>query len=249
MTGPVAAGDVPEARHLRAVGSVDPVERGDRGVSAPNAEVETGTLSDEVYRRLRQAIVKGEHRPNARLIEAELAEQLQVSRTPIRDSLLRLAGEGLVLSRRRGWVVREHTAEEIAEIYGVRLALEGYAARLAATIGDDAALERIRSVHERGTEDQSRGARERLVDDNDDLHDAIVDAAGNARLKASISQTCEYYFNHRVADLYSDDEATQSIASHDVVVRAILARDGDAAEAAMRAHIAEALTVIRTKVR
>jgi DNA-binding GntR family transcriptional regulator len=210
---------------------------------------EIGTLSDEVYRRLRHAIVKGEHRPNARLIEAELAEQMQVSRTPIRDSLLRLAGEGLVLSRRRGWVVREHTTDEIAEIYGVRLALEGYAARLAATIGDDTAHDRIRSIHERGAADQNRGARERLVDDNDDLHEAIVDAAQNARLKESINQSCEYFFNHRVADLYSDEEAMQSIASHDVVVRAILARDGDAAEAAMRAHIAEALTLIRNKVR
>lgn len=225
------------------------MKQGDLEVTAPNAEVETGTLSDEVYRRLRHAIVKGEHRPNARLIEAELAEQMQVSRTPIRDSLLRLAGEGLVLSRRRGWVVREHTAEEIADIYAVRLALEGYAARLAATIGDAAALDRIRTIHERGAADQSRGARERLVDDNDDLHEAIVNATRNARLKASISQTCEYYFNHRVADLYSDEEATQSIASHDVVVRAILARDGDAAEAAMRAHIAEALTLIRNKIR
>lgn len=210
---------------------------------------ESGTLSDDVYRRLRHAIVKGEHRPNGRLIEAELAEQMQVSRTPIRDSLLRLAGEGLVLSRRRGWVVREHTIEEIDEIYGVRSALEGYAARLAATIGDDAAHDRIRSIHERGAADQSRGARERLVDDNDELHEAIVDAAGNARLKFAISQTCEYFFNHRVADLYSDDEATQSIASHAVVVHAILARDGDAAEAAMRAHVSEALTVIRGKVR
>lgn len=243
------ARDVPEGRHLRAVGSVGQVEQGEPEVIATSAEVETGTLSDEVYRRLRHAIVIGEHRPNARLIEAELAEQLQVSRTPIRDSLLRLAGEGLVLSRRRGWVVREHTAEEIAEIYGVRLALEGYAARLAATLGDDNALEKIRTIHERGTADQSRGARERLVDDNDDLHDAIVDAAQNARLKASISQTCEYYFNHRVADLYSDEEAMQSIASHDVVVRAILARDADGAEAAMRAHIAEALALIRNKIR
>ena len=225
------------------------MEQGEPEVIAPNADGDTGTLSDEVYRQLRQAIVKGEHRPNSRLIEAELAEQMQVSRTPVRDSLLRLAGEGLVFSRRRGWVVREHTADEIAEIYGVRLALEGYAARLAATVGDDAAIAKIEDVHRRGMADQSRGARERLVDDNDELHDAIVDAAGNARLKASITQTCEYFFNHRVAELYSDEEAAQSIAGHDVVVRAILARAGDAAEAAMRAHIAEALTVIRNKIR
>ncbi len=218
-------------------------------LSETGTPTDTGTLSDEVYRRLRHAIVKGEYRPNARLIEAELAEQLQVSRTPIRDSLLRLAGEGLVLSRRRGWVVREHTADEIAEIYGVRLALEGYAARLAATLGDEDAIAKIVSVHQRGADDQVRGARERLVDDNDDLHDAIIDAAGNARLKALISQSCEYFFNHRVADLYSDTEATQSIDEHDAVVKAIVARDGDAAEAAMRRHVSEALRLIRAKIR
>ncbi len=214
-----------------------------------DAAIDATTLSDEVYRQLRTAIVKGEHRPNSRLVEAELAEQLNVSRTPVRDGLLRLASEGLVLSRRRGWVVREHTADEIAEIYGVRLALEGYAARLAATVGDDDAIARIASVHRRGADEAGRGARERLVDDNDDLHDAIVAAAGNVRLSDLISQSREYFFNHRIAALYSDDEAAQSIAGHEAMVRAIMARDGDAAEAATRAHVAEALAVILAKMR
>jgi DNA-binding GntR family transcriptional regulator len=209
---------------------------------------DAGTLSDEVYRRLRSAIVRGEHRPNARLIEAELAEQLEVSRTPVRDGLLRLASDGLVLSRRRGWVVREHTPDEISEIYGVRTALEGYAARLAATAADDAAIERIAEVHRRGTRDVHRGARERLVEYNDTFHDAVIAAAGNRRLADLIRQNREYYFNHRIAALYSDDEASLSIAGHDELVRAIVARDGDAAEAAARAHVAEALTVILAKI-
>ena len=233
-----------------------------RGVATQTpGEVETvsvtTTLSDDVYRRLRHAIVKGEYRPSSRLIEAELAERLQVSRTPVRDSLLRLAGDGLVVSRRRGWIVREHTIEEIAEIYMVRLALEGYAARLAATVGSASAIANILSVHQRGTKAQGqrreqkgvRGARRRLVDDNDDLHEAIADAAGNRRLKALITQTCEYFFNHRIADLYSDEEASQSIRQHHQVVAAIVAHDADAAEAAMRNHVAEALRLIRAKIR
>lgn len=218
-------------------------------MSTSESGADPTTLSDEIYRRLRRAIVRGEHRPNARLVEAELAEQLNVSRTPVRDGLLRLAGEGLVLSRRRGWVVREHSPDEITEIYGVRLALEGYAARLAATVGADTALAHIESVHRRGADDVNRKARDRLVDDNNDLHDAVAAASGNHRLKLMIDQTCEYFFNHQIAMLYSDEEAAQSIAGHDAVVRAILARDSEIAESAMRAHVAEALTVILAKMR
>lgn len=218
-------------------------------VSSSVGVADSTTLSDEVYRRLRLAIVKGEHRPNARLVEAELAEQLSVSRTPVRDGLIRLAGEGLVLSRRRGWVVREHTADEIAEIYGVRLALEGYAARLAATFGDDSALAHLESVHLRGADDATQDARDRLVDHNTDLHEAIVDAAGNQRLKVMINLSCEYFFNHQIAVLYSNEEAAQSLAGHDSVVRAILDRDSDVAETAMRAHVSEALAVILSKMR
>lgn len=210
---------------------------------------EAGTLSDEVYRRLRTAIVRGEYRPNARLIEAELAEQLEVSRTPVRDGLLRLAGDGLVLSRRRGWVVREHTPEEITEIYEVRVALEGYAARLAATAATADEVVQIAEIHRRGTPGGGSGARERLVEHNDAFHDAIIRAAHNRRLADLIRQSREYYFNHRIAALYSDEEAASSLAGHDVIVQAILGRTGDAAEAAARAHVAEALGVILAKIR
>ena len=228
---------------------MQPGVREDRAINTSTVAQDPATLSDEVYRSLRSSIVKGEHRPNARLIEAELAERLQVSRTPIRDGLLRLASDGLVLSRRRGWVVREHTPEEISEIYGVRLALEGYAARLAAKVGDDEALAHIASVHYRGSDDVSRDARERLVDYNDLFHDAIVEAAGNRRLGDLIRQNREYFFNYRIAALYSDEEASLSIAGHDELVRTLLARDGDAAEQAARKHVGEALTVILAKVR
>lgn len=74
----------------------------------------------EPYDRIRWDIVHGILRPNEALIESELAERIGVSRTPIREALLRLEAQGLIVSRRRRWYVYEHTADEIMEIYEVR---------------------------------------------------------------------------------------------------------------------------------
>ncbi|CAB4859823.1 unannotated protein [freshwater metagenome] len=212
-------------------------------------DVGAGTLTDEVYQGLREAIVRGEYRPNERLIEAELAERLQVSRTPIREVLQRLATDGLVQSRRRGWVVTEHSPEEIHEIYEIRLVLEGYAARLAATHADDAALAAIATLHADNVAGLRQGARDRLVSYNDAFHDAIIAAAGNKRLAQQIRQNSEYYFNFRIAALYSDEEAESSLAGHQAMVDALSKRDPDAAEQAARAHVAEAWSVMMSKLR
>ncbi len=208
-----------------------------------------GTLTDEVYQRLRASIVTGEHRPNERLIEAELAEQLQVSRTPIREVLQRLATDGLVQSRRRGWVVTEHSPDEIREIYEIRSALEGYAAQLAATAADDATLQHISRIYADSVAGLQQGARDRLVSHNDAFHDAIIGAAGNRRLAQQIRQNSEYYFNFRIAALYSDEEAESSLAGHKVILDALLRRDPEAAELAARAHVDEALSVMMGKLR
>ena len=89
------------------------------------------TLADVTYHRLREDILLGYLRPNAPLVETELAERLEVSRTPVRESLQRLAKEGLITSKSRRWFVLEQTLKDIRESYDIRAALEGYAARLA----------------------------------------------------------------------------------------------------------------------
>jgi DNA-binding GntR family transcriptional regulator len=205
--------------------------------------------SDDVYERLREAIVTGRARPNERLIEAELAERLQVSRTPIRESLQRLAAEGLVVSRRRGWVVLEHTSTEIREIYEARAALEGYCARLAAERATEAQLKEIASLHRGDPKRILKSSRQHLVEVNDRFHDAIVAAAQNERLADMIRRNRTFYFTFRIAQLYSDEEADASIAGHLAIVRALLQRDSNRAERAMRAHIDLALAVILAKLR
>ena len=72
-----------------------------------------GERSREVYEQLAPRSRRGELRPNERLVEADLAERLSVSRTPIRESIQRLAADGLVVNRRSAWFVREHTPDEI----------------------------------------------------------------------------------------------------------------------------------------
>lgn len=205
------------------------------------------TRSDDAYKRLRDAILTGRVRPNERLVEAELAVQFEVSRTPVRESLKKLAAEGLVISRRRGWIVREHTGDEIREIYEARSALEGYCARLAARRGTDAEIQGIVSIS-RG-EDRSilKSLRERLVEVNDLFHDAIISAAHNERLVHIVRTNRNYYFNFRIASLYTDEEAEASLAGHEAIVCALLDRDADRAEREMRQHIDLALAVILGK--
>jgi DNA-binding GntR family transcriptional regulator len=209
----------------------------------------SATRSDDVYERLREAIVTGRARPNERLIEAELAVRLNVSRTPIRESLQRLAAEGLVVSRRHGWVVREHTSPEIREIYEARAALEGYCARLATGRATEAQLKEIASLHRGDPKRILKSSRQRLVEVNDRFHDAIIVAAQNKQMADMIRRNRAYYFNFRIAELYSDEEAETSIAGHQAIVRALLDRDPNRAEREMRAHIDLALTVILTKLR
>jgi DNA-binding GntR family transcriptional regulator len=206
------------------------------------------SLTDGVYERLRSEIVHGRLRPNERLIEVELADRLQVSRTPVRESLQRLAADGLVVSRRRGWVVYDHTADEIREIYETRAALEGFAARLAAERASSQQLEAIAAII-RDSAGILRSPREHLVDVNEQFHDAIVDAAGNRRIAVMIRRNRLYYFNVRIAALYSDQEAAESRAQHEQLAAALSRRDGQAAEEITRIHIDHALRIILAKVK
>ena len=208
----------------------------------------TGSLTYETYDRLRTDIIKGLIRPNERLIAADLAERLNISRTPVREALQLLAAEGLVVAVKRGYMVREHTSEEIREIYEVRSALEGMAARLVAARASD---EAIRAIEEIGAHDDelAKVERSRLVDLNDQFHAAIVEASGNERLGRIKRRNSEHFFNYKIAELYTDQEALASVRGHAAIVRALKARDGDAADKAAREHSDEALEVTLTKIR
>ncbi|HZU16794.1 MAG TPA: GntR family transcriptional regulator [Candidatus Dormibacteraeota bacterium] len=206
----------------------------------------TTTLADQVYERLRQAIVRGELRPNQRLVEAELAASLNVSRTPIREVLQRLEADGLVVSARRSWLVREHTADEIRQIFECRMALEGQAARLAATRATPQQLAAIeRAAAEVGRVIQDRARR---VEANDRFHELVNRAAANPMLTTLIERSRLYHFNRRLAVLYTEQELSRSQEQHLRLVDALRDRDPDAAERVTREHLETSLQTALAKL-
>lgn len=199
----------------------------------------------KVYDQLRWDIVHGVLRPNEVLFEAELAARLDVSRTPVRESLQRLAADGLIVLHRRRWQVYEHTADEVRELYEVRACHEGYAARLAcdrATAEQIAAIAGARELATAITEPAER------VANNDAFHALVNDAAGNRRLSELIERTRLYHFNQRLAALYSADDLAASSRQHLDLIDAVQARDGDRAERIVRTHVTDALALILRKL-
>jgi len=201
----------------------------------------TSTTSDEVYEKLRLAIVTGEIRPNAPLIEVDLANALNVSRTPIRESLQRLAADQLVVPRKRGWAVKEYSAQEIQESYEVRAALEGYAARLAATRASDGEIAAITGI-QRLRDAETNPTREFRVRTNRQFHDGIIKAARNDRLAEAIYRSGRFYFNERIAAITSREDFAANQSDHARIVLALQSRDPAGAEEAMRSHILNTFT-------
>jgi DNA-binding GntR family transcriptional regulator len=207
------------------------------------------SLADSAYNRLREAILRGDLRPNERLVEAELAEWLSVSRTPLREGLARLASEGLVTSRKRGWMVREFTAQEVGEVHEVRAALEGMAVYIAAERATDEQIASIVKFHsEQNQERLAVAPGGLLVEYNDAFHEAIVGMSDNQRLRHFIRINRDFFFTYRIAKLYSEDEARRSLAGHDEIIEALRDRDGERGERAMREHILEARDAIIRKL-
>jgi DNA-binding GntR family transcriptional regulator len=202
------------------------------------------TLADSVYDELRRAIALGAYAPNERLVELDVARWLKVSRTPVREALQRLANDGMVVAGRHGWVVRQHTIGEIVELYQVRIALEGYACRLAALHATDADKEAIQDAHQYDAEDLTAGPRSRVVQANEAFHQAVIRACHNSHLVNEVKRTREFSFNLGVARLYANEELVAALKGHQTIMDAIMSGDAEAAEQAGREHVEEALDVL-----
>ncbi|WP_163506728.1 GntR family transcriptional regulator [Fodinicola acaciae] len=210
----------------------------------------TDRLAEGIYQRVREDILRGHYRPNQRLVEVDIAAELAASRTPVREALHRLGSEGLIVRHQRAWLVREFSKVEIQQIYEIRLALEAYATRLTAERASDADLDGIGALIDDQLHAQAAAAasRQLLVSVNDRFHGTIVAACGNPRLIETIRHNQTFYFNQRIAGLYSDDQAADSLDEHVVIAAAVRRRAGEKAEALVRQHVAHALEIIMDRL-
>jgi len=192
---------------------------------------------------IRQAIIDGRLEPGRRLKEEELARELGISRTPVREALLMLQAEGLVdASPNRGATVRSHTAEGLDDLYQLRALLEGYAARRAAGRLTEQGLADLRAScgrFETLLEKEETELRE-LVRENMVFHEAILQGAGSGRLASMVRKVIELPLVYRSYIWYSPEQQRISGHYHQQITNALEARDAERAELVMKEHIFEA---------
>ncbi len=201
----------------------------------------TRVIADTVYARLRDAILSAELRPNQRLVEDELADWLSVSRTPIREALLSLQKEGLV-ERDRGWIVREHSPAAIQARLECRLAIEGYATRLAAMRRSEADLQELRALADKMEKPDSPHLEIKKL--NSRFHRIITEAAHNPALLNLHDQTKLNDGDLSVPVVFSPDAEQKIHTQHRALIDALASQDADRAESIARAHIQLTIDIV-----
>jgi GntR family transcriptional regulator, rspAB operon transcriptional repressor len=204
-------------------------------------------LTDQVYRAIKHRIISNELEVGSRLRDEELAAQLSVSRTPVREALLRLSREGLVeIIPRSGTRVRTFTGQDIEDIFDLRIALEALAVRKAATRIERPEIERLRDMYERAEAALKKGDAKPALDFDTEMHCTILQASGNARLQqvmATINDCVALFrnigagtpfhrgFNYRHREIVralerrNPDLAARALSEHLEVAKAELFRD------------------------
>ncbi len=208
------------------------------------------SLHDEVAAQLRDRIFAGELLPGMFLDEVQLAEQLKISRTPLREALKVLSAEGLVRHEpRRGSFVNEVTETDLDEIFPVLALLEGRCAREAAQHASDTDLQQLEALHDK----LSRHAKARRINDyyaaNFAIHEAIITLANNRWLALVIADLRKIVKLARLQQLHAPGRLDQSLSEHLAVFAALKARDPEGAEAAMRTHLTRQREALRELAR
>ena len=201
--------------------------------------LERRVLREEIREQLIEDILNGKLAPGARIVETKIAQQFGVSQGPVREALRDLELFGFVVSSPfRGTQVRKISTEELLEIYPIRAALEGVAARAAAVRIDQATLERLQELIGVMREAAARDDHRAEADADHNFHHAIVKASGNHMLE-HVWQTMRLSITTCLTTSITHRSLHEIAERHVAVVDALRSGDPDRAEAAVRRHIEE----------
>lgn len=198
------------------------------------------TLKDHVYERLKEAITEMDiysADTDLRLDERSLADQLRVSRTPLRDAIARLESEGLVsVVPRKGVFLLRKSLDEILEIIVAWAALESMAARMAATSASDAEIASLRKIASRYNDKQSPTRISEYSDDNIQFHLRILEISQCSLLKVMAEGLFLHMNAVRMRAMGEADRIKRSVVDHAEIIEALEARNADDAAAKVREH-------------
>lgn len=195
-------------------------------------------LNDSVYRFLKAAILERRLTLGSKLDEVKLAEELGVSRTPIREAFQRLSAEGLIeLIPHRGAFVIQLTRRDLEELYEMREALEGQAARLAAARATPATVVKLEKIIAAYRTAVSENGRRSIILLDSRFHETVARASRNRRLMEAIRSLREQLRILRITSVAIPGRPGRSLEEMSALLEAIRGRNPDLAEERMRTHI------------
>lgn len=205
------------------------------------APVVQSRLADDVYEQILSAIVNGQIVPGERLIQEKIAAEINISRTPVREALLRLEQEGILeISGRKGFSIRKVSENEVRQLYVVREAIEGYAARAVARVKDPAQLAAIKEkVDAELDEDLTDVEVDFRV--NRAIHRTIVEQLDNPMLLDMFDRVWGRGVSLWLFAATRNDQGPLEPMRHQELYKAISKGDPDSAQRAMIDHIREGL--------
>jgi len=205
-------------------------------------------LRHEVYEFLRGSIIQGKLKPGQRLNEIELGQHLGISRTPIRETLMKLEHEGFVsIDPGKGAVVTRLSKVDLEEIYPIVAALEGLAAGLAVphlTRSDLAKLKR----YNKEMKETVGGQMSRYMELNTSFHQTFLENSHNDRLLATVMTFKDQIYRFRLFSLAMPSRMSESLEEHHKILQAFEKKDAKRAEELVREHVMNGKRVLEKAV-
>jgi len=200
-------------------------------------EVEENRLPQRAYIIIRKAIRNLQLQPSEAFLEREIAEMLEMSRTPVREALIRLEMDGWIkLIPRKGFSVEPIIRETIEQICQIAEALDGVAAELATLHMDEGHLEQLESFIERQENYIHEHNLKAYADVDDQFHNLIINCSQNQRLKSVMDSHSDQLYRARLFTINDRKLPVRSIKEHRAIVAAMRAQDSKAAQILMHSH-------------
>lgn len=196
---------------------------------------------EAAFEKIKEAIIKGHFKPGEKLVEQTLAQEMGVSRTPVREAIRRLEAEGFVVSiPRKGVVVSRADKEEIVQLYSIRAELEGLAARWAIENADEDDIRKLDEAILRMEETAASGDLDGVVQSNALFHDAIAQASKSRILCTLLKTLQDNIQRFRFQSLHLPGRPEAALAEHKEIVAAIKEKKTEEADRLLKEHLQNA---------
>ena len=202
-------------------------------------------LNQKVYRILKAEIIEGSLKPGTKLLENNIAKQLGISRTPIREALRELAAEGFVkMNPNQGVVVSNASVEDVQEVLQIRGVLEGLAARLATKMINEEEIKELEKYQKQMEYYTNKDDVLAFSEMDTEFHELILNICGNNRLIQIRKNLSDQAHRYQIRSLSVPGRLKYSLKEHQEVVEALKRKDAEQADRLSQKHIENVLANI-----